>query len=288
MKYLKSFKLLNEIQEHSIMFEQEQRRIFNNYYPLNLFSVKNLNDIDFSDITIFYGNNGSGKTTLVNIIAEKMKASRKSVIDKGSFFDLYVSNCDYEMSMNIPVEIKIMTSDDIFEYILDIRSINSNVNRKKEMLSRAYLNNKYNSSGDSFYDYENIKNSYEAKKRTMSTYVRDRLENNNIIEYSNGQSALMFWEREIKEESIYILDEPENSLSPENQLKLKKFIEDSVRFFDCQFIISTHSPFLLGLNDAKIYDLDSNPVIVSNWKDLPNIRTYYNFFKERENDFKWE
>jgi len=286
MKYLKSFKLLNEIQEHSIMFEQEQRRIFNNYYPLNLFSVKNLNDIDFSDITIFYGNNGSGKTTLVNIIAEKMKASRKSVIDKGSFFDLYVSNCDYEMSMNIPVEIKIMTSDDIFEYILDIRSINSNVNRKKEMLSRAYLNNKYNSSGDSFYDYENIKNSYEAKKRTMSTYVRDRLENNNIIEYSNGQSALMFWEREIKEENIYILDEPENSLSPENQLKLKKFIEDSVRFFDCQFIISTHSPFLLGLNDAKIYDLDSNPVIVSNWKDLPNIRTYYNFFKERENDFK--
>jgi len=286
MKYLKSFKLLNEIQEHSIMFEQEQRRIFNNYYPLNLFSVKNLNDIDFSDITIFYGNNGSGKTTLVNIIAEKMKASRKSVIDKGSFFDLYVSNCDYEMSMNIPVEIKIMTSDDIFEYILDIRSINSNVNRKKEMLSRAYLNNKYNSSGDSFYDYENIKNSYEAKKRTMSTYVRDRLENNNIIEYSNGQSALMFWEREIKEESIYILDEPENSLSPENQLKLKKFIEDSVRFFDCQFIISTHSPFLLGLNDAKINDLDSNPVIVSNWKDLPNIRTYYNFFKERENDFK--
>ena len=286
MKYLKSFKLLNEIQEHSIMFEQEQRRIFNNYYPLNLFSVKSLNDIDFSDITIFYGNNGSGKTTLVNIIAEKMKASRKSVIDKGSFFDLYVSNCDYEMSMNIPVEIKIMTSDDIFEYILDIRSINSNVNRKKEMLSRAYLNNKYNSSGDSFYDYENIKNSYEAKKRTMSTYVRDRLENNNIIEYSNGQSALMFWEREIKEESIYILDEPENSLSPENQLKLKKFIEDSVRFFDCQFIISTHSPFLLGLNDAKIYDLDSNPVIVSNWKDLPNIRTYYNFFKERENDFK--
>ena len=286
MKYLKSFKLLNEIQEHSIMFEQEQRRIFNNYYPLNLFSVKSLNDIDFSDITIFYGNNGSGKTTLVNIIAEKMKASRKSVIDKGSFFDLYVSNCDYEMSMNIPVEIKIMTSDDIFEYILDIRSINSNVNRKKEMLSRAYLNNKYNSSGDSFYDYENIKNSYEAKKRTMSTYVRDRLENNNIIEYSNGQSALMFWEREIKEESIYILDEPEKSLSPENQLKLKKFIEDSVRFFDCQFIISTHSPFLLGLNDAKIYDLDSNPVIVSNWKDLPNIRTYYNFFKERENDFK--
>lgn len=50
----------------------------------------------------------------------------------------------------------------------------------------------------------------------MSKFVRERLGNNNIIEWSNGESALMFWEREIKEDSIYILDEPENSLSAEN------------------------------------------------------------------------
>jgi hypothetical protein len=29
----------------------------------------------------------------------------------------------------------------------------------------------------------------------------------------------------------------------EDVLKLKKYIEDSVRFYNCQFIISTHSPF---------------------------------------------
>ena len=63
----------------------------------------------------------------------------------------------------------------------------------------------------------------------MSKYIRDRLVNNNIVESSNGESALMFWEKEIEEDSIYILDEPENSLSAENQLKLKKYIEDSVR-----------------------------------------------------------
>ena len=59
----------------------------------------------------------------------------------------------------------------------------------------------------------------------------------------------------------YLLDEPENSLSAENQLKLKQFIEDSARFYNCQFIISTHSPFILSLTDALIYDLDSNPVV---------------------------
>ena len=35
----------------------------------------------------------------------------------------------------------------------------------------------------------------------------------------------MFWQQEIEENAIYILDEPENSLSAENQLKLKQFID---------------------------------------------------------------
>ena len=96
----------------------------------------------------------------------------------------------------------------------------------------------------------------------------------------------MFWEREIKEDSIYILDEPENSLSAENQIKLKQFIEDSARFYNCQFIISTHSPFLLNLLEAKIYDLDSIPVKTKKWTELENIKLYYEFFKEHESEFK--
>ncbi|MBE6156505.1 MAG: hypothetical protein E7161_02045 [Firmicutes bacterium] len=74
-------------------------------------------------------------------------------------------------------------------------------------------------------------------------------------------------------------------MSAENQLKLKKFIEESVRFYNCQFIISTHSLFLLGLEDAKIYDLDNTPVVKKRWSDLKNIQLYYNFFKKRENEF---
>lgn len=190
------------------------------------------------------------------------------------------------MSYEEPIEIKTITSDDIFDYLLDIRSINSNVNRRKEALSREFLNNKFNSTSNSYDSYEQIKDAYDSKTKTLSRYVRDRLGNNNIIEQSNGESALMFWEKEIKEDSIYILDEPENSLSAENQIKLKKFIEDSARFYNCQFIISTHSPFLLNLLEAKIYDLDSNPVISKKWTELENIRVYYSFFKEHEDEFK--
>lgn len=59
-----------------------------------------------------------------------------------------------------------------------------------------------------------------------------------------------------------------------------------MRFYNCQFIISTHSPFLLGLEEARIYDLDSNPVEIKKWAELSNIKLYYNFFKEKENEFK--
>ena len=107
----------------------------------------------------------------------------------------------------------------------------------------------------------------------------------NVREYSNGESAFLYFTEKIEENGLYLLDEPENSLSPERQIELVEFIEDSVRFFGCQFIISTHSPFLLAMNGAKIYDLDENPVNVKRWTELKNVRTYYEFFKKHEKEF---
>ena len=284
MVYLKNFKLLDAYMEHKVT-EREIRRIFNSYYPLGIFPLKEFEYIEFENITIFYGGNGSGKSTLLNIISEKLGASRKSRIDKGSIFDIYVDYCDYEMGYEKPLDIKVITSDDVFDYLLDVRAINANVNRKKEVLAKHYLDYKFSEDRTSIYDYDEFKTNYEAKNKSMSNFIRTRLGNNNIIEQSNGESALLFWEKEITENSIYILDEPENSLSAENQLKLKQYIEESARFYNCQFIISTHSPFLLDLMEAKIYDLDSFPATTKKWNELQNIKLYHDFFKERESRF---
>ena len=221
----------------------------------------------------------------LNIIGNKLNASRKTTINKGVFFDKYVEYCKMDLNYEEPEEIKFISSDDVFDYLLDIRAINANVNRRKNTLTKEFLNNKYNSEDFSIEEHEALKDQYDARHKTMSSYIRDRLMNNNIIEQSNGESALMFWEQDIKENGIYILDEPENSLSAENQLKLKQFIEDSARFYNCQFIISTHSPFLLNLNEALIYDLDEIPVRTKKWNELGNVKVYYNFFKENENEF---
>ena len=285
MIYLKNFKLPNNEMESNI---RDPRQIYNgNYYPLGLFSSKELTNIDFENITIFYGTNGSGKTTLLNVISNKLNASRNNGINKGTNFDNYVSVCKFEMSDNKPSEIKVISSDDVFDYLLDIRSINSHINRRKDILGEEWIKNKYTSSDYSINDYEKIKASYDARHQTQSAYIRNRL-SNNLVEQSNGESALMFWEREIKENAIYLLDEPENSLSADNQLKLKQFIEDSARFYNCQFIISTHSPFLLNLLEAKIYNLDQTPVSIQKWSELPNMKLYYEFFKERKDEFENE
>lgn len=286
MIYLKKFKLLNDYEEH-LAFQIENRTIFKDVYPFHIFPFKELETITFDHITCFYGGNGSGKTTLLNIIASKLNATRLNSISKGELFNLYVKMCKFDFNYeNAYNEVKVISSDDVFDYLLDIRSINMGVNRYKNELCQEYLSNKYSDENDNINDYYAIKQKALARSKSMSKYVKHRLTNNTITEHSNGESALLFWEKEIGEHSLYILDEPENSLSAENQIKLKTFIEEAVRFYNCQFIISTHSPFLLSLKEAKIYDLDSNSCQTKKWSELKNVRIYYDFFKEHDKEFK--
>lgn len=108
----------------------------------------------------------------------------------------------------------------------------------------------------------------------------------NVQERSNGESALAFFVDSIADGALYLLDEPENSLSPSNQIQLKYFLEDCVRHHRCQFVISTHSPFLLSLRRAMIYDIDSVPVCVRRWNELEGVRVYHDFFAEHKDDFE--
>ena len=133
-------------------------------------------------------------------------------------------------------------------------------------------------------DYERLKKVTKARRLTQSRYVRSELMDN-IREYSNGESAFIYFSEKITENGLFLLDEPENSLSPARQQELVKFLEDSARFFGCQFVISTHSPFLLSMRGAKIYDLDEDPADVKRWTELENVRAYYTFFRDHCDEF---
>ena len=69
-----------------------------------------------------------------------------------------------------------------------------------------------------------------------------------------------------------------------------QFIGDAARFYACQFVIATHSPFLLSMKGTKIYDLDEEPVDVKRWTQLENVRAYYGrtpIFSEGRSVVRW-
>ena len=257
-------------------------------YPFHIFLEKEFFNIEFAPITIFYGDNGSGKSTLLNIITETINTDKK-VIDrrkplvKSDYFDMYIAKCKYYLENNIPLGSKIIFSEDIFENILSKRIENKEKNNKRQELEKQYMQYKYNPINYS--SLEDLSISVETINKTQSKFIKSRIEEN-AREFSNGQTSLEFFDKELKENSLYLLDEPENSLSPKFQIELIQLISELSRFFKCQFVIATHSPFLLSIPNAKIYDLDSIPVITKNWYELENMKIYYNFFKENKAKFE--
>lgn len=284
MIYLNAFKFPNEDREINFITEIK-RTCYDSFYPFNILSRCEFERIDFEPITILYGGNGSGKTTALNVIAEKAGINRDSIFNKSNFYSDYLKMCDMEIVEDIPKNSRIITSDDVFDYMLNIRNLNEGIDQKREELFDEYIDTKYSKFVlKSMEDYEQLKKVNTVRRKSQSGFVRDSLMDN-IRELSNGENAFRYFTEKIGENGFFILDEPENSLSPKRQVELVRFIEDSARFFGCQFIISTHSPFLLATNKAKIYDLDSNPVEVKKWTELENVRTYYEFFKNFEKEF---
>ena len=134
-------------------------------------------------------------------------------------------------------------------------------------------------------DYEELRRRNEARRGTKSQYVTRRMKNLEYRMHSNGESAFAYFTNKIDSDALYLLDEPENSLSAKLQRELAQFLEDAVRFYGCQLVISTHSPFILSLRGAKIYDLDGDPAGVKHWSELENIRAYYDLFESRRREF---
>lgn len=294
MLYLSHFEFPCREAEYTFTMSQK-RTCYDTYYPFLVLSEHNLVMLDFESITILYGGNGSGKTTALNVIAEKLELERDTLYNRSNFFEDYTKMCSYRTNeerngarsskKRMPSGSRIITSDDVFDFMLNLRSINDGINDRREYLLEDYLDTKYSHfQMKSLEDYAQLKKSHAAKTLTQSKYVRKNLKDN-VREHSNGESAFLYFTDKIKENGLYLLDEPENSLSPDKQQELVKFLEDSARFFGCQFIIATHSPFLLSMKGAKIYDLDEDVVDVKRWSELGNVRAYYDFFKKHENEF---
>ena len=279
MVYLDKFVLPQESQLGTEISRIKNKHSRDEWFPIGFFPKKKLEQIDFDPVTIFYGGNGSGKSTLLSLIAESLHLRRHAESSlTGAFFD-YCDLCTVD-NKKIPTGSRILTSEDVFQNIFSTRTSNNSISAHKSKLEEDF---EY-SSNDFMYD--GFENSQLVSKKLVK---RAHIEKNTSIkqrQYSNGENALMFFKEAITKNALYLLDEPENSMSPKFQLELRDYLEDCAKYAKCQLIIATHSPFVLSITGAKIYNLDETPVNVQKWYDLKNIRLLYNFFEKNRSLFE--
>jgi predicted ATPase len=80
-----------------------------------------------------------------------------------------------------------------------------------------------------------------------------------LHERSHGESFIALVQHRFGPKGLYILDEPEAALSLRGNLALMRRMHELVAE-GSQFIVSTHSPILLGYPDAKIYVLSNEGI----------------------------
>lgn len=292
MIYLEEFCVLTPEQEEGWLNDNYDLHCTKQYYPFRVFETP-LPRLKLGNITILYGGNGSGKTTLLNLMAEKLRLPRSTPYNRTPFFGDYVEMCSVRMAgedtgyvEQIPYESRFIGSDDVFEHILRLREQNDARNLAAERAARRWgferaRPMKLNSQEQGGYDAFLIH--MKARHSTRNRFVSQRAEAAER-EYSNGESAFIYFTQAIAERGLYLLDEPENSLSPNLQLDLVDFLASSA-VCGAQLVIATHSPLLLSIEDALIYDLDHRPITTRPWYELENVRLLYHFFHKHRGLF---
>ncbi len=254
-----------------------------NIYPYNVFAGKAERRLYFGPVTMLYGSNASGKSTVLNIIANKLKLQGQEYAASNRFgrvlyFERFVEECRFTLGeredggtfREIPRGSRYIKSEDI---LYEIKKI-----QQEQVLQDGYV-------------YEHVRRGMdkEAVRGALDFWgTRQKLENLVYAQekYSNGETTLQMLEDFIEPDGLYLLDEPEVSLSPENQVALAGKLNRMARFLGCQFIVATHSPFVLGTLQGRIYDLDSREWEEKKWTELENVRYFWRFFEGRRGEFE--
>ena len=102
-----------------------------------------------------------------------------------------------------------------------------------------------------------------------------------LHEQSHGESFLSLALHRFFGRGLYILDEPEAALSVQGQLALMRRMHELIED-GSQFLISTHSPILLGYPGARIYVLSEAGLEQSRYEDTEQYDLTRSFLGDRE------
>ena len=218
----------------------------NKHYPFNLQIFNETRTVEFNNpVTFFMGENGSGKSSLLKAMANKCNIHIWKTYEKPG----YVQN---------------RYCEELYKYI-DIEWFNDSV-------PGSYF------SSEIFKDFAHILDEWASTDPGMLKYFGGE----SLVTKSHGQCHMSYFNSRYKLKGLYLLDEPENALSPKRQLELLKLLKEMSKAGHAQFIIASHSPILLALPDATIYSFDHFPIKQVDYEETDYYQIYKDFLNDRD------
>ena len=227
-----------------------------NPFPFNVPAVKFAKQIDFNPkVTIFIGDNGCGKSTLLETLALKLNLPLIGGHIK--------SHAGFEaarlLQPSLEIEWKRQTSKGFFFRAEDFSDFINSVENEQRKIGED-LRELRGVVDDSI-----IKEMSENMNYSLFRMRKDYGEN--MQAFSHGEAYLKILQIRLGNKGIFLLDEPEAALSPLKQLSLIFLITEILKNKNTQFIISTHSPILMGIPGAWIYEIKEESMSRVDYKD---------------------
>jgi len=247
-------------------------------------------EIDFCDenenplpIIVLAGVNGSGKTSILESIVGMKKVNglkletiinnkKRNFDSNGSGIVIYEKGVT-EFWYNDEIKNKIL----YFSYQIDLRHIKNFLPEYIQKLVFEYdikaskIYQKIRENIDDIFKDLNLNIEFDSRDGKGNLYFRHKITKEKFLidDLSSGEKTLIseilfLYLNDIKDK-IILIDEPELSLHPTWQNKIFKLYENYAKKNNCQIIIATHSPLILGSAENKyirILTFKNNRVVV--------------------------
>lgn len=213
-------------------------------YPFNLPAIAGIDEIDLdAPVVIFVGANGSGKSTLMEAIAAQLGCNPEG--GSPNFrFDTAGTLSDLHTVMRLAR--RIPRNTDRYFYRADAFHVLATEMRKLD------------------------------DEPSFGPPIKTYYGGDDLHEMSHGQSVMRLLRNRFHGGGLYLMDEPEAALAPETQLEVIARIAHLCGE-GARFLLATHSPLLMALPDALIYELDERGVTRRAYQELNHVRLYRRF-----------
>jgi predicted ATPase len=240
-------------------------------FPFNIPAVQYAREVALNNkVTVFVGDNGCGKSTLLESIAYHLNLPLIGGYIK--------SHPGFEAARIIEpylaIEWKRQTSKGFFFRAEDFSDFINSVEKEKNKIA-GDLSELKGVVDDSIINEMSDSMNYKL-------FLMRKNYGENMQAFSHGEAYLKILQTRIGDKGIYLLDEPEAALSPLKQLSLISFILDVLKDKNAQFIIATHSPILMGIPNASLYEIQENEMKLVSYTETDHYRITKTFLDNPE------